>query len=142
MSTFYSLNFHLYRLIFPIFIKIAKLIVEACKIEQKFMIFKISGLCGDFTLRSIRASTVNELAAVGESNEVIKTRTGHSSDAAVSQYKRPREISTQIRVSNIVTNQARVWKGNDKPWFAISRGTVTIVLAIIVLMQGLFIAFS
>ena len=49
--------------------------------------FKEAGLSGDFTLRSIRASTVNELASVGESNDVIKTRTGHTSDAAVSQYK-------------------------------------------------------
>ena len=57
---------------------------------------------GDFTFRSLRSYVVKELNEHGEDLQVIKSRTGHSSDKAVSQYKRPRDRAVQMRVSNIL----------------------------------------
>ena len=66
-------------------------------------------------MRSIRASTVQELVETGETDDVIKTRTGHSSDRAVSQYKRPRQMETQLRVSKVLTGgQPKAQPNNDE----------------------------
>ena len=60
--------------------------------------FKQAGLSGEITLKSIRASVVQEFRELYEPLEVIKSRTGNSSDKAVTQYMRHRDMNTQIRV--------------------------------------------
>ena len=85
-----------------------------------------AGIEGDFTLRSVRASVVKELNENAEDLQVIKSRTGHSSDKAVAQYKRPRDKQVQMRVSNILLGPEQTFYRHLIP----SKAVMFLVLAL------------
>lgn len=76
-------------------------------------IYEKAGLTGDYTLRSIRSSVVNDLTQNEIDITAIKARTGHKSDRAVAEYKRPKDLMTQKMVSNILSHNCEKSKFGD-----------------------------
>ena len=104
----------------------AKLIKEA---------YNEAGLEGDFTIRSIRSSVVNELALSNIDNAGIKSRTGHSSDKALDEYKRPRLIDQQIQISDILTRRrASVFYNVKSVFCSVTMRSEWIVLGLVFLL--------
>ena len=69
-----------------------------------------ANLVGDFMLRSIRASLVNDLTQMNFDSPVIRTRTGQKTDAACNKYMRPKEIEIQKQLSDILNHDtSRKW---------------------------------
>ena len=65
--------------------------------------YKKAGLHSQYSVRSIRATAIQKMADAGFDNETIKQRTGHASDQAISQYKRPNEVQRQKEVSLVLS---------------------------------------
>lgn len=96
--------------------------------------YETANLTGDFTLRSIRASNVTELTNKNVDAEVIKSRTGHCSDRALAQYKRPRAKKEAMRVSKLLINPAPSPREKISSWITEKCFSIEGVLLVAVLM--------
>lgn len=62
-----------------------------------------AGIVGNFTLKSVRATSIQHLADAGFDYAAIKTRSGHYTNVAVDVYKRPEEVNRQKKLSKVLS---------------------------------------
>lgn len=65
-------------------------------------LFKDADLPSDYTIKCLRPSAIDKLSEGGIGNPVIRERTGHKTDDALNEYKRPKKVDNIMKTSEML----------------------------------------
>ena len=65
-------------------------------------LFQDAGLPSDYTIKCLRPSAIDKLSEGGIGNPVIRERTGHRTDDALNEYKRPKKVENIMKTSEML----------------------------------------